>query len=141
MLDEFMRTRARAMRDFSSDDILSALGLQRRQTMFDSAMPTTLAFIAGAAAGAGIALLLAPKSGREVRADISNKATELTGRLQSTATELGGRLQSTANELTGRLQSTANELAGEVRNALPSSQDSERRNAEARPMSGGNRTS
>jgi gas vesicle protein len=137
MLDEFMKTRARAMRDFSSDDILSALGLERRHTALDAAIPTTLAFLAGAAAGAGLALLLAPKSGREVRADISNKATELTGRLTSAANEISNK----ATELTGRLTSTANEIAGEVRNALPSSQDSERRNAEARPLSGTNRTS
>ena len=130
MLDEFMRTKARAMRDFSTDDILSALGLERRHTAFDNAIAPTLAFIAGAAAGAGIALLLAPKSGREVRADISNKATELTGRLTSTANEIGGRLTSTASE-----------IASEVRNALPSSQDSERRSAETRALSGTNRTS
>jgi len=129
MLDEFMKTRARALRDFSSDDILDALGLQRRQTPLDAAMPAALAFVAGLAAGAGVALLLAPKSGREVRADISNKASELTGKLTATA-----------SELTGKLTSTANELVSDVRGALP--QSSERGNADpTRSLAGGNRTS
>lgn len=119
MLDEFMKTRARALRELSSDDILSALGLERRHTPLEAAMPTALAFMAGIAAGAGVALLLAPKSGREVRADISHKASELTGKLAS----------------------TANELASEVRSALPL-QESERRNTDpTRSLGGGTRTS
>jgi len=131
MFDDFMKPRKRALRDFSSDDILSALGLERRHTAMDDAIPTALAFVAGAAAGAGIALLLAPKSGRETRQDLSNKATELTNRLTSTA-----------NELTSKLTSSANELVHDVRAALPSSE--ERRNAEAtatRALGGTNRTS
>jgi hypothetical protein len=97
MLDEFMKTKTRALRDLSSDDILNALGLERRHTPLDNAIPTALAFVAGLAAGAGVALLLAPKSGREMRADISSRASELTGK---------------ASELTGKLASTANEIAG-----------------------------
>lgn len=119
MLDDLFRTRSRSLRDFSSNDILAALGLERRHTMMDDAIPPAVAFVVGAAAGAGIALLLAPKSGRETRQDLSNKATELTNRLTSTA-----------NELTSRLTSSANELVQDVRNALPSSQQ-ERRDAEA----------
>jgi hypothetical protein len=119
MLDEFMKTKARALRDFSSDDILNALGLERRHTALDAAMPAALAFVAGLAAGAGVALLLAPKSGREIRADISNKASELTGKLTS----------------------TANELVSDVRSALPL-QTSERGNADpTRTLSGSTRTS
>jgi len=132
MLDDFMKPQRRALRDFSSDDILSALGLERRHTAIDAVIPTALAFVAGAAAGAGIALLLAPKSGRETRQDLSNKATELTNRLTSTA-----------NELTSKLTSSANELVHDVRNALPSSQE-ERKNADAtatRALGGTNRTS
>jgi len=132
MFDDFMKPKARSLRDFSSDDILSALGLERRHTTMDDAVPTALAFVVGAAAGAGIALLLAPKSGRETRQDLSNKATELTNRLTSTA-----------NELTNRLTSSANELVHDVRNALPSS-DTERKNAEAtatRALGGSTRTS
>jgi hypothetical protein len=118
MLDDFMKTRSRALRDFSSDDILSALGLSRRSSPIDAAIPTALAFVAGLAAGAGVALLLAPKSGREVRQDISNKASELSGRLTSSASE----------------------LASDVRNALPLG-DSQRGNADPSRALGTNRTS
>jgi YtxH-like protein len=120
MWDGIFKNKARAMQDFSTDDILSALGLQRQRTMYDAALPTTLAFMAGAAAGAGIALLLAPKSGREMRQDISNKATELTNK---------------ASELTKSLTSTANELAEDVRSASLS----EERRAD-RSLSGSNRS-
>jgi hypothetical protein len=125
MLDEFIKTRSRALRDFSSDDILSALGLERRSTAVEAAIPTALAFVAGLAAGAGVALLLAPKSGREVRQDISNRASELTSK---------------ASELTGRLASSANELATDVRNALPIG-ESAPKNADATRSLGTNRTS
>jgi YtxH-like protein len=126
MLDEFIKSRSRALRDLSSDDILDALGLARKSTPIDAAIPTALAFVAGVAAGAGIALLLAPKSGREVRQDISNKASELTSK---------------ASELTGKLTSSASEIASDVRNALPLS-DNERRNADTtRALGGTNRTS
>lgn len=101
MWDAILKNKARAMRDLSTDDILSALGLERQRTPFDAAVPTTLAFVAGAAAGAGIALLLAPKSGREMRQDISTKAQELTRSLSSSATE----------------------LAEDARQALPSTED------------------
>jgi len=119
MLDDFMKTKTRALREFSSDDILNALGLSRKPTPFDAAIPTALAFVAGVAAGAGVALLLAPKSGREVRQDLSNKASELTGRLTSAASE----------------------VVSDVRNALPLG-ESERRNADpTRTLGGTNRTS
>jgi hypothetical protein len=121
MLDEFVKQRTRAMRDFSRDDILHALGLERRSTPIETAISTGIAFIAGAAAGAGLALLLAPKSGREMRADISSKASEMTNRLTSTASE----------------------IATDVRNALPIGDGGDRRTADAatRALGGTNRTS
>jgi hypothetical protein len=88
MWDKILKTNTRGFRDLSSDDILSVLGLARRTTPLESATSTGLAFVAGLAAGAGIALLLAPKSGREVRQDISNRAQELSGRIGATASEL-----------------------------------------------------
>jgi hypothetical protein len=103
MLDDIIRLKARALRDLSSDDILGALGLERRTTALDSAIPTGLAFVAGLAAGAGLALLLAPKSGREIREEISSKASELTGRLSTAASE----------------------VADEVRHALPGAESRE----------------
>jgi len=122
MWEDILRSRARSL---SSDDILGALGLARKHSAFDDAIPTGLAFVAGLAAGAGIALLLAPKSGREIRQDLSNRASELTNRLGT----------------------TANELAADARSAIglgasqPQPQAQEIRTPESRSLTGTNRTS
>lgn len=131
MLDQFIKSRSRSLRDFSTDDILSALGLERRSTPVEAAIPTALAFVAGIAAGAGVALLLAPKSGRETRQDLSSRASQLTSR---------------ASELTSRLASSATDLASEVRNALPIGESQSRTtgtapDATTRSLGGTNRTS
>lgn len=94
MLDELLRSKTRAISNLSSDDILSVLGLERRHTTLENAIPTSIAFVAGLAAGAGIALLLAPKSGREVRQDISNRATELSSRIGTAASDLASEARS-----------------------------------------------
>jgi len=93
MLDELLRAKARSLRGLSSDDLLSALGLGRRHTVFDDALPTGLAFVAGLAAGAGIALLLAPKSGREMRQDLSQRASALGGKLTSAASDVADQVR------------------------------------------------
>jgi YtxH-like protein len=93
MLDELLRAKARSLRDINSDDLLSVLGLGRRTSAFDAALPTGLAFVAGFAAGAGVALLLAPKSGREMRQDLSNRASELSGKLTSAASDVADQVR------------------------------------------------
>lgn len=117
MWEDILKMKARSL---SSDDLLSALGLERKHTVIDDAIPTGLAFVVGLAAGAGIALLLAPKSGREIRQDLSNRASELTSRIGS----------------------TANELASEARSAIGVGQpQQETRSPESRTLAGTNRTS
>lgn len=113
--DEMLRTKTRAVSNLSTDDILGALGLERRHTAFDNAVPTSLAFVAGLAAGAGIALLLAPKSGREMRHDISNRASELTGRIGSTASELASEARSALSPATPSERETNRSLTGSNR--------------------------
>ena len=108
MLDDLMKMRTsstRSMRNLDSDDLLSALGLERKGTALENALPPALAFVAGLAAGAGVALLLAPRPGRETRHQIASKASELSHKL-------GGK---------------ASELAQDVRKALPT-QDNDRSN-------------
>lgn len=57
------------LRDMDSDSILSALGLQREQSM---AWPIVGAALGGVVVGAAVALLFAPKTGREMRGDLSD---------------------------------------------------------------------
>jgi hypothetical protein len=85
------------MRSLSADDVLSALGLQRRRTFADSVLPIASGFAAGALAGAAVALLFAPKEGREFRRQIKG----------------------TANDVTRRVGAAADDMIKEVRNALP----------------------
>jgi gas vesicle protein len=48
-------------------------------------------FLLGAAAGAAVALLLAPRSGRETREALSGKSTELAQKARDLATDAQGR--------------------------------------------------
>jgi hypothetical protein len=57
---------------------LETLGLRREDpTVLEVVLPGLGLFVLGACVGAGAALLFAPKSGRELRRDISAKASEL----------------------------------------------------------------
>ena len=57
------------------DDILGTMGLSRRRS---HALENLLFLGAGAAVGAGAAILLAPASGRETRARIGKEVSRLT---------------------------------------------------------------
>lgn len=57
------------------DDVLGPMGLARRRS---HALDNLLFLGAGAAVGAGAALLLAPLSGRETRARIGREVSKLT---------------------------------------------------------------
>jgi hypothetical protein len=59
------------------DDILEALGIESGPKW----LPIALAgFGVGAVVGAAVAILLAPKSGRELRSDLVEKGRDLMGR-------------------------------------------------------------
>lgn len=64
------------VRDLSKDDILGAIGLETRRTATDYILPALGVFSAGLLVGAGLGLMLAPKSGRELRGDIRERITE-----------------------------------------------------------------
>jgi hypothetical protein len=71
-----------ALSDFkniSKDDILAALGLETRHTMVDHLGPGLLMLGLGLAVGIGIGMLLAPKSGDELREDLSNRYRKTVG--------------------------------------------------------------
>lgn len=69
----------------SSDEIIRALGLQTRRAQSD-VMPSVALFGAGILVGAGLALLFAPTTGRELRDELGAKASDLADRVTS-ATE------------------------------------------------------
>lgn len=63
----------------AAEDIVRALGLHTRHGGNDI-VPSVALFGAGLLVGAGLALLLAPTSGRELREEIAARASELRGR-------------------------------------------------------------
>jgi hypothetical protein len=113
MFQDAVSERFGAMRGLSTDDVLSALGLQRRRSFAASIAPIASGFAAGALAGAAVALLFAPKAGREMR-------RELKGR---------------ASEVTRRVGAAADEVMNEVRNALPRGEKEEEVSSPPRPAS------
>jgi hypothetical protein len=69
------------LKNLSKDDVLAALGLQTRDSTF-SAVAGSLGLIGlGVLLGAGAALLMAPKSGRELREDLSSRLNGTTRRV------------------------------------------------------------
>jgi YtxH-like protein len=88
MIQDTVRDRLDAVRGLSSEDILAALGLQRKRSTLDAVLPALGVFAAGLAIGTGVALLLAPKSGREMRRELKGKANDLTERIGASAQEI-----------------------------------------------------
>jgi gas vesicle protein len=61
------------LRDLSKDDILSALGLASKPSTSEQLLGSLGIFGIGLLVGAGAALLLAPKSGQELRDDLGER--------------------------------------------------------------------
>jgi len=61
----------------TKNDILEALGFEQRSNWLPIALS---GFGVGCLVGAAVAMLLAPKSGRELRQDIVDKSRDLIGR-------------------------------------------------------------
>jgi hypothetical protein len=73
----------------SGEEIIRALGLQTRRAQND-VMPSVALFGAGILVGAGLALLFAPTTGRELRDELGSKASQLADRVGTAAEEALG---------------------------------------------------
>ena len=65
------------IRDLSKEDILSALGLASKPTTTERLLGTLSIFGVGLLVGAGVALLVAPKSGQALREDLGERFRKL----------------------------------------------------------------
>lgn len=63
----------RDLRDISKKDILGAIGLEPKRSTGSWALGTFGLFGLGILVGAGVALLIAPKPGQELRREITRK--------------------------------------------------------------------
>ncbi|MFC3883259.1 YtxH domain-containing protein [Bacillus songklensis] len=80
-----------------------------------------LGTIIGGVVGAATALLLAPKSGRELRSDINDQATYIrlkTEQVKNSAMEKGQELAVTAKDKTIQLSGTISQQSSEVVNKV-----------------------
>lgn len=68
--------------------ILDGLGLEKKRTTTDILLPSVALFSAGLLVGAGLGLLFAPKPGRELRHDVSNKFHDLRNRARKAAEDV-----------------------------------------------------
>ena len=71
------------LRDFSKDDVLSALGLTSKPSTSERLLGALSIFGVGLLVGAGAALLLAPKSGEALRADLGERLRNLRNERRS----------------------------------------------------------
>ena len=85
MIRTAMRDGLQSLQGINGDDILAALGLEKRRNTFDVLLPSVALFAAGAVVGAAAAVLLTPKSGPALRRDLTDGAKDLSQRLGTTA--------------------------------------------------------
>jgi len=85
MFQDAVSDKFNAMRGLTADDVLGALGLQRRRNMAASMLPIVTGFAAGALAGAAVAFLFAPKPGNEMRRELKGRANDMTRRMSEAA--------------------------------------------------------
>jgi hypothetical protein len=76
------------MRDLSSrlpaaDELLSALGLETRRSSSESLVSALAIFGAGVTVGVAVALLFAPKTGEEARAELGERMNRMRGEFGS----------------------------------------------------------
>jgi gas vesicle protein len=127
MFQDAVSDRIGSMRAIGTDDVLSALGLQRRRSWAASVAPIASGFVAGAVAGAAVALLFAPKSGREMRRELKGRADEVTRRFGAAADEVMTEVRSALPH------GDKGEHSSRVQHALD---NGERRPSEHQPQAG-----
>jgi len=82
------------------NDLLGVIGLERRPSAFSRALPALGLVAVSAAVGAGAALLLAPSSGEDLRARLSDGLDGVKGRLD----EVKGRVNDKINDKIGQYE-------------------------------------
>jgi gas vesicle protein len=79
------------LRSLDKDDILEMLGLETRRSTAGWIAGTLGTFGVGLLVGAGIALMLAPKPGRELREDIRERLRRAPDELDEAVSSVAGR--------------------------------------------------
>ena len=89
------------MKSMDKDDFLNMIGLETKRNPVDYMVPALALFGVGVLVGTGIGLLVAPRPGRELRADIVKQiqqAPETMARLPQRANEAMHRVSDQISE-------------------------------------------
>ncbi|MDP2313941.1 MAG: YtxH domain-containing protein [Pseudomonadota bacterium] len=89
------------MKSLDKDDFLNMLGLESKRNPVDYMVPALALFGVGVLVGTGIGLLVAPRPGRELRADIVQRlehAPEAMARLPQRANDAMHRVSDQISE-------------------------------------------
>ncbi len=107
--------------------IIHQLGLDRQITTMDTVLPALGIFSAGLLVGVGIGLMIAPKSGRELRSDINRNVHEFSDRTQHMVQDAANRtqhfVQDAATRARQRLTRQEAEAAGAPAGELPADEN------------------
>ena len=87
---------ARSIHDVRMNDVLGLIGLARRRSAVDKVLPAVGWFGLGTVLGAGAALMLAPSSGKQLRARVSHQLDEAKHRVQREVHSLSDSISETA---------------------------------------------
>jgi gas vesicle protein len=98
----------------SSKRILRAFGMQRRPSGLAQAFTGVGIFAAGAAVGAGVALLVAPREGKQTRAMINSRLRSL----RSDATHMAHDVETAARDAVHSAEDGAADAVHDVTNAV-----------------------
>ncbi len=92
---------------FELNDVLGVIGLERRPSAFSRALPALGLVAVSAAVGAGAALLLAPSSGDELRARLSDGLDGVKNSLDDAKTRVNDKINDKIGQLEQRHTSNA----------------------------------
>ena len=86
------------LRNLDKDDLLGLMGLETKHSTAGYLAGTLGTFGVGLLVGAGIALLLAPKPGHELREDIRDRLRRAPEALDEAVSSVSGRESASANK-------------------------------------------
>lgn len=80
--------------NFDRDDLLGHLGLARKQDTFEKLLPAFALFGAGIAVGVGLGMILAPRSGQELRGELQSQFKRVEQKVRGAAEQASATIAS-----------------------------------------------
>jgi hypothetical protein len=87
------------------DEVLGTLGLQARRSAATYILPAIGMFGVGILTGAGLGLLFAPRTGREMRREIGTRMSDVTNKIKQ-------KVRKTTNEMSQTMDEARDSLYG-----------------------------